>query len=98
MLGNLCNKECDVVADEQFVLRRIVKNVKRDLVAKAVALQESVRGDLRKDRVEPFGQSIRHGPTWMHRRTYFSSRLSKYRRTSEAMWTACKRRLRVLST
>jgi hypothetical protein len=52
LLGNVVQEELDVVADPQFVFRRVIKDIEGNLVADAFATQESVRGHFRQYLIE----------------------------------------------
>ena len=56
ILRQVIQEEPDVFADAQLILRRIIEDVKGNLMANATGAEEIVRCEFRKDLVEPLGQ------------------------------------------
>ncbi len=73
LLGDVVEQEPDVLPDPEFVLGRVVEDVEGDLVADPAAAEEVVGDEPRQNLIEPVGQRVAHGNTWMQRSTYASS-------------------------
>src|SRR5215471_14993762 len=69
---HVIQEERDMLTDTQFSFRRIIENVKGNLVAQPFAPQKGIRGNGRQNLIQSLRESIVHEVTCMQRSTYCS--------------------------